>query len=77
MYINLNLLLPLQAEKKLSLVRLREIAFERMLPNQQQSNDNAVEEEQQRALELAQQVLENVTIHPLLTTRELLDVLDQ
>ena len=61
----------------MSLVRLREIAFERMLPNQQQSNDNAVEEEQQRALELAQQVLENVTIHPLLTTRELLDVLDQ
>ena len=67
----------MQAEKKLSLVRLREIAFERMLPNQQQSNDNDVEEEQQRALELAQQVLENVTIHPLLTTRELLDVLDQ
>lgn len=66
----------MQAEKKLSLVRLREIAFERMLPNQQQSNDN-IEEEQQHALELAQQVLENVTIHPLLTTRELLDVLDQ
>ena len=67
MYINLNLLLPLQAEKKLSLVRLREIAFERMLPNNQhQNNDNDVEEEQQRALELAQQVLGKCN-HPSIT----------
>ncbi|KAL7536374.1 hypothetical protein ACHAXR_010633 [Thalassiosira sp. AJA248-18] len=63
----------IDAEKKLSLIRLREIAFERFLSDQ----NTSVGQHQHHAHELSQQVLENVTIHPLLTTRELLDTLDQ
>jgi len=64
----------IDAEKKLSLIRLREIAFERILSDQ---NYVAQLQQQPHAHELAQQMLENVTVHPLLSTRELLDTLDQ
>lgn len=60
----------IDAEKKLNPHRLREIAFERFL------SDPGYHSGQQHAHELAQDVLENVSIHPLLTTRELLDELD-
>ena len=61
----------IDAEKKLSLLRLREIAFER-----NNLSDASYNEQQKHAHDMAQQVLENVTIHELLTTRELLDKLD-
>jgi len=61
----------IDAEKKLSLLRLREIAFERSLSDQNYAG------QQKHAHELVQEMLENVTIHPLLTTRELLDIFDQ
>jgi RAD51-like protein 1 len=66
----------IDAEKKLSLQRLRELALERrrryvavMMSAHTNTNQNSI-------TDFAQQVLENVTIHSLLTTRELLDVLD-
>ena len=65
----------IDAEKKLSLQRLRELALERRrrevaeMPAHANTNQNSI-------TDFAQQVLENVTIHSLLTTRELLDVLD-
>jgi len=58
----------IDAEKKLSLQRLRELALERSRRDAT-TNQNSI-------TDFAQQVLENVTIHSLLTTRELLDVLD-
>ena len=60
----------IDAEKKLNLMRLREIAFERFLQKQQHHLQN------QHANELADQVLENVTIHSLVSTQDLLDKLD-
>lgn len=63
----------IDAENKLSLTRLREIAFERSHTFNQ--GDDSVQ--QPLGVALAQQVLENVTIHPILTTSELLDVLDR
>jgi RecA/RadA recombinase len=63
----------IDAEMKLSLTRLREIAFERKY-----LSDRGCDSVQQpRRLAHAQQVLENVTIHPLVTSSELLDVLDR
>lgn len=65
----------IDAEKKLKLQRLRELALERRrrevaeMPAHTNTNQNSI-------TGFAQQVLENVTIHSLLTTRELLDVLD-
>ena len=60
----------IDAEKKLNLMRLREIAFERFLQQQQHHL------QQHHANELADQVLENVTIHSLVSTQDLLDKLD-
>ncbi len=60
----------IDAEMKLSLTRLREIAFERRYLLDRGGNSV----QQPPGL---QQVLENVTIHPLLTTSELLEVLDR
>lgn len=59
----------IDAEKKLSLQRLRELALER-------KRRDATTNQQNSSTDFAQQVLENVTIHSLLTTHELLDVLD-
>lgn len=63
----------IDAEKKLSLTRLREIAFERS--HIFNKGDNSVQ--QPLGVALAQQVLENVTIHSIRTTSELLDILDR
>jgi RAD51-like protein 1 len=63
----------IDAEKKLSLARLREIAFERSHLSDRGGDTG----QHPNGLMLAQQVLENVTIHPLLTTSELLNVLDR
>lgn len=63
----------IDAEKKLSLARLREIAFERSHLSDRGGDTG----QHSNGLALAQQVLENVTIHPLLTTSELLNILDR
>ena len=66
----------IDAEKKLSLLRLREIAFERYLADQNDSDAGQQPPQERHAHELAQRVLENVSVHGLLTTRELMDLLD-
>ena len=63
----------IDAEKKLSVTRLRELAFERSHLSDRGGDSG----QQPLGLAFAQQVLENVSIHPLLTTSELLNVLDR
>lgn len=62
----------IDAEKKLSLVRMREIAFERFVRDRQYTESKGM-----HAHALADQVLENVTVHSLFSTQELLDTLDR
>lgn len=69
----------IDAEKKLNLHRLREIALERFISDQS-NNANCTGQnlqQQPHAHELAQQVLENVAVHQILTTNELLETLEQ
>lgn len=66
------------AERKLSLPRLREIALERAGRSPSSSDEAASDREDRtrRADDVARWVLENVTLHGPQTTRELLEVLD-
>mmetsp|Transcript_38460 Transcript_38460/g.80581 ORF Transcript_38460/g.80581 Transcript_38460/m.80581 type:complete len:459 (+) Transcript_38460:145-1521(+) len=66
----------IDAEKKLSVSRLREIAFERLLEDQKR-HDGVVQQQQRHAHELTDQLMGNVSVHRLFTTRELLDTLDR
>ena len=69
----------IDAERKMNLHRLREIALEggTTMTSYSATNDREEEDRPRRANDLARLVLENVTIHRLLTTRELLDALDK
>eukprot|EP01082_Thalassiosira_pseudonana_P011598 g9733.t1 g9733 contig4:459310-460626(-) len=67
----------IDTEKKLSLVRLRELAMERRCINGGSRKRGAEEAFASRNQhDAAQQVLENVTVHSLISTKELLDTLD-
>jgi len=66
----------IDAEKKLNLNRLQEISYERSLAEQNSSGQQQ-QQQHQYANDITQQMLQNVTVREVLTTRELLDVLDQ
>ncbi|KAL9190751.1 hypothetical protein ACHAXT_000457 [Thalassiosira profunda] len=61
----------IDAEKKLSLTRLKEIALETAL------SDQGYMEREQHAHEFADQARENILVYPVLTTQELLERLNQ
>ncbi|KAL7516062.1 hypothetical protein ACHAWX_001122 [Stephanocyclus meneghinianus] len=67
----------IDTEKKMSVLRLKEIALERtnVLDVNDRRKRAAIDMTKER--DLAEKVLENVTVHSLLSTRELLDTLDQ
>ena len=68
----------IDAEKKLNLNRLQEISYERSLAEQSSSRQQQQQQQQhQYANDITQQMLQNVTVREVLTTRELLDHLDQ
>ena len=68
----------IDAEKKLNLNRLQEISYERSLAEQSSSGQHQQQQQQhQYANDITQQMLQNVTVREVLTTRELLDHLDQ
>lgn len=67
----------IDAEKKLNLNRLQEISYERSLAEQNSSGQHQQQQQHQYANDITQQMLQNVTVKQVLTTRELLDVLDQ
>ncbi|KAL7549277.1 hypothetical protein ACHAWF_012553 [Thalassiosira exigua] len=69
----------IDAENKLSVDRLGEIAFERIRSEQNCRRHNQQQQQQQQQQhqkQLAHEVLENVSVHRLITTNELLDRLD-
>ncbi|KAL7489897.1 hypothetical protein ACHAW6_015624 [Cyclotella cf. meneghiniana] len=67
----------IDTEKKMSVLRLKEITLERtnVLGVNDRRKRAAIDMTKER--DLAEKVLENVTVHSLLSTRELLDTLDQ
>ena len=66
----------IDAEKKLNLNRLQEISYERSLAEQSSSGQQQ-QQQHQYANDITQQMLQNVTVQQVLTTRELLEHLDQ